>query len=154
MKPEATPEQKTMNSTIAEFMKYEWKGKMKSTFLECCDTKRELVFSQEYHCNWIWLHHVIDTIHELENKYENANFHVYITKRHTRVIYDWEAYSIMLNSEKDNSRIERFMNASKDYRFCLFNESPIEATHQAVYDFITWWKQELTQRKPIYKISQ
>ena len=93
-------------------------------------------FELAFHYDWSWLMRVINKIHSIgENDIfcSKHNYHVQITKRFTRVIYDWNKFG----STEDIKDLEG--KISRDYRYVLFNESSIKATFQAVYDFIIYY---------------
>ncbi len=87
-----------------------------------------------YDDSWDKLMSVIEKIESIgEGNNESVeNYHFILSKRYTRVIYNWDYYL----SENKNPP---FNDCYKDYRIALFFDSKILATWQAVVDFITWY---------------
>jgi len=112
------------------------KAAPKNWFL--CRKHFELPFADD----WAWLMEVVAKIHSIGEDdlfCTKDNYHITIGKRFTRIIYDYNKY---LKSEFIVMDTDKIV---KDYRFSLFNESPILATFQAVYDFIIWYNERSTK---------
>ena len=127
------------NRLIAEFMGIETKQK---NLYHNPPFHSSMAFSAaalEYHKSWDWLMPVVDKIEELEN----YNFHVFIGKRYTRIIYDWDFYQKIGDIDKSTdlkAHYEKTKTASKDYRHSIFDNDKKYSTFTAVVDFITWYK--------------
>ena len=93
-----------------------------------------------YNLDWRLLMEAIDKIESIgeDDPDDKQNYHVIISKRLTRIIYDWATYSLN-PSDITKEDYERFDKSSKDYRFCLFDEDKRKATFQAVVDFVEWY---------------
>lgn len=91
----------------------------------------------DYHSNWNSLMRVIEKIELIEKDSHSSrdNFHIYIGKRHIRIIYDWDTYSV-----SDKKTYIEIKKSFKDYRYVLYDNSKIKATFFAVYDFLKWYK--------------
>ena len=82
--------------------------------------------------NWNNLMKVIEKIEDLEC----GNYHIIISKRCTNVIYDWDMYNIEVSKITD---YDEYFKSSKSYRFVVFDDNKLEATKQAVLDFIEYY---------------
>lgn len=93
----------------------------------------------EYHEDWNALMEVIQKIEDIDenNPESNNNFHFFIGKRYTRVVYDWNTYS---SEWKEGDSLEKYTNASKDYRHTLFDNKRM-STWFAVVEFIKYWEE-------------
>ncbi len=97
----------------------------------------------DYHSDWNSLMKVVEAIESLGDDLnpDSENYHFMITKRFTRVIYDWNSYSTYeqaFDSEEQKKRFKIFQDSSKDYRHVVFDDNKQFSTWQAVVDFIQW----------------
>ena len=128
-----------MNKEIIEGNKliHEFRGAKESethsTIMEGIDGGEIHVEDLTYHSSWEKLMDLVDTIESLDGPGEN--FHIFIGKRHTRVIYDYDTYTTMETTRYDFKKI---MASCKDYRHCIFDENKKLSTWQAIVDFIEW----------------
>ncbi len=98
----------------------------------------------DYHSNWNSLMNVVEAIESLGDDWnpDTENYHIIISKRYTRVIYDWGTYSTydpeFDNSGKKEENFKKFQNSSKDYRHIIFDGDKKMSTWQAIVDFLEW----------------
>lgn len=133
------------NKLIANFMKDEYVSSSDGWIYPINDFRsyRSWRTSElKYFTSWEWLMLVINKIHDLEEEYPvvKNNFHIWILKRHVRFIYYYDDYCIRAEEIKNDEVFKKFQDSFKDYRYCIFDESPIFATWQGIVDFIKWFQ--------------
>ena len=121
------------NKIIAEFM-----GKTRRY-----ETTIEIFYDNlKYHSSWDWLMPVVEKIEGIDadkNMIDGTgrNFHFDIGKRFTRVIYDWNSYSIS-HEQLNMETFGKFKESFQEYRHSFFDNNKLHSTWRAVVDFINW----------------
>lgn len=107
------------------------------------------IYDLKYHEDWNWMMEVINRIHDLEwddpNPEVQNNFHIMILKRHVRFIYDYDNWCIRpedIVKDTTGEKFKKFEDSSKDYRYVIFDNSPLYATYCGVVDFIKWYNEK------------
>ncbi len=106
----------------------------------------EYITDLDFHWNWNSLMDAVNAIESLGDDWnpDTENYHIIISKRYTRVIYDWNCYSTYEpefdNGDDEQRKInfKKFQDSSKDYRHVIFDGEKKLSTWQAVVDLIEW----------------
>ncbi len=134
------------NKLICKFMGYTIKDPSQNSTVDNSGIPLIDITSCKFHTCWNSLMAVVDKIEQIDerNLSENAhNFYFFISKRHTRVVYDWRNYSLDIISDRKDTL--RFQDVFKDYRHSFIDFKKVDklkSTWQAVVDFIEWYFKE------------
>jgi hypothetical protein len=98
-----------------------------------------------YHNSWDNLMSVIDKIQKIgEDDFESdENYHIFISKRFIRVIYDWAGYSVFDVKNCNQEDRLRYLESKSEYSFDSFIVSgytKIETCCLAVTHFLIWYE--------------
>lgn len=115
--------------------KKQWCDLDGKTFLESkVYYDKDLLFNS----SWDWLMAVVDKIESIDEDLIDTkrNYHFFIQKRLTRLVYNWAVYS----TANDKMNMKAFAPSFKDYRHVVFG-SKIQSTYTAVIEFIKWYNE-------------
>ena len=86
-----------------------------------------------FHLSWDWLMPIVNKIEGIDE--DNCDFHIMICKTFTRVVYDYDNYTM----DVDIGNKEDFYSSFKEYKHVIFHNDKTATTWCAVVRFIEWW---------------